>query len=39
MQKALDDKMFAGGVFIDFEKAFDRAFDNLLVTELTQYGI
>ena len=39
IQKCIDDKQIACGVFIDLEKAFDTVEHTLLLSELPYYGI
>ena len=39
IRKRLDNKMFACGVFVDLEKAFDTVNRQILVSKLDHYGI
>ena len=39
IQKALDDKRFACGIFIDLEKAFDTVSHDILLGKLNHYSI
>ena len=39
IQKALDYRQIACGIFIDFEKAFGTVSNNILLKKLDQYGI
>ena len=39
VQKSVDDKQIATGVFIDLEKAFDTVDHTLLLNKLFYYGI
>ena len=39
IQKALDDRQFACGIFIDLEKAFDTLSHDILLEKLNHYGI
>ena len=39
IEKAIDNKMFVCGVFVDFQKAFDTVDRNLLLHKLSRYGI
>ena len=39
IEKAIDNKMFICGVFVDFQKAFDIVDHNILLHKLSRYGI
>ena len=39
IEKAIDNKMFVCGVFVDLQKAFDTVDHNILPHKLSQYGI
>ena len=39
IKKALDNKKFACGIYVDLQKAFDRVDHEILVKKLAQYGI
>ena len=39
VSKAIDDKQFTMGVFLDLSKAFDIKDHNILLQKLEQYGI
>ena len=39
IEKAIDNKMFVCGVFVDLQKAFDRVDHNILLHKLSHYGI
>ena len=39
IRKALDEKKFACGVFVDFQKAFDTVNHDILVSKLDHYGV
>ena len=38
-QKAIDNKMFVCGVFVDLQKAFDTVDHNILLHKFSHYGI
>ena len=37
--KAVDNKMFVGGVFVGFQKSFNTVDHNVLLHKLSRYGI
>ena len=39
IEKAIDNKMFVCGVFVDLQKAFDTVDHNILLHKLSHYGI
>ena len=39
IEKAIDNKMFVCGVFVDLKKAFDTVDPKILLHKLSQYGI
>ena len=39
IEKAIDNKMFVCGVFVDLQKAFDTVDHNILFHKLSYYGI
>ena len=39
IEKAIDNKMFVCGVFVDLQKAFDSVDHNILYHKLSHYGI
>ena len=39
IRSSLDNKMFACGIFIDLQKAFDTVDHNILLSKLEHYGI
>ena len=39
IKKAIDNKMFVCGVFVDLQKAFDTVDHNILLHKLSHYGI
>ena len=39
IEKAVDNKMFICGVFVDLQKAFDTVDHNVLLHKLSHYGI
>ena len=39
IEKAIDNKMFVCGVFVDLQKAFDTVDHNTLLHKLSLYGI
>ena len=39
IEKAIDNKMFVCGVFVDLQKAFDTVGHNILLHKLLHYGI
>ena len=39
IEKAIDNKMFVCGVFVDLQKAFDTVNHNILLHKLSHYGI
>ena len=39
IEKAIDNKMFVCGVFVDLQKAFDTVDHNILLHKLSYYGI
>ena len=38
IDKAIDNKMFVCGVFVDFQKSFDTVDHNILLHKLSRYG-
>ena len=39
IEKAIDNKMFVCGVFVDLQNAFDTVDHNILLRKLSHYGI
>ena len=39
IEKAIDNKMFVCGVFVDLQKAFDTVDHNILLHKISHYGI
>ena len=39
IEKVIDNKLLVGGIFIDLQKGFDIVDHNVLIHELTNYGI
>ena len=39
IEKVIDNKLLVGGIFIDLQKEFDIVDHNVLIHELTNYGI
>ena len=39
IEKVIDNKLLVGGIFIDLQKGFDIVDHNVLLHELTNYGI
>ena len=39
IEKAINNRMFVGRVFVDLQKAFDTVDPNIFLLKLTRYGI